>query len=302
MHRRHFLGTSLLAGASLLFQRQALAQLFSKAPNALRMLRNNVGLFTERGGTIGFCLSPEGVVVIDTQFPEQAGHFIEAIKKENAAPFHTLLNTHHHGDHTAGNISFKGLVKQVVAHENAKAAQQRVAESGGNLDKVLLPDQTFKEEWKLKLGKETVKAHYFGAAHTSGDAVYHFEEANIAHLGDLMFNRRHPFVDRSAGASMENWIKVLDKVIKKSDKNTQFIFGHSLRPGEETGTAEDLKLFQDYLGKVLRFAETELKAGKSKEEFIQNKAVPGVTEWQGDGLERPLTAAYEEVSAAKQKA
>src|SRR4029079_18768110 len=95
--------------------------------------------------------------------------------------------------------------------------------------------------------------------HTNGDAVYHFEDANVLHVGDLMFNKRHPFVDRSAGANISSWIKDLDKIIKKSDRDTIIIFGHSLNPGEETGTTEDVKKFQDYLCKVLPCAHDSLK-------------------------------------------
>ena len=298
MHRRHFLrNTGLLAGLSVLGQKQALASLFHTSPNAISMLRKNVGIYTERGGTMGFLLDNEGIIVIDSQFADTAKNFIEEVKKSHSHPFRYLLNTHHHGDHTSGNISFKGLVTNVVAHENALANLKRVAEAQNTLDKQLLPDLSFKDGYEIKTGKEKIKAYYFGAGHTNGDAIYHFEEANIAHLGDLMFNRRHPFVDRSAGANMSSWISVLDKIINTSDKNTLFIFGHALQPGAETGTSEDLKKFQDYLGKVLVFAEQEIKAGKTKEDFIKNTSIPGVTEWQGDGVSRPLTAAYEELSS-----
>lgn len=298
MHRRHFLrNTGLLAGMGLLVQKEALAQIFRTSPNAIKMLRDNVGIYTERGGTIGFLVAREGIVVIDSQFADTSKNFIDEVKKTNSQPFRYLLNTHHHGDHTSGNISFKGIVSNVVAHENALSNLKRVAGSPNAMDKQLLPDITFKEDWKIKLGKEKISASYFGAAHTNGDAIYHLENTNIAHVGDLMFNRRHPFVDRSAGASISSWIKVLDKIVKKSNKNTLFIFGHSLQAGAETGTAEDLKLFQDYLSKVLAFAEQEIKAGKSKEEFIKNTSIPGVTEWQGDGISRPLTAAYEELTS-----
>ena len=100
-----------------------------------------------------------------------------------------------------------------------------------------------------------------------------------------------------SGANMENWIKVLDQIVKKGDNDTLYIFGHSLNPGEETDNAEDLVKLQDYLDKVLTFAEAEYKKGVSKEEFIKNTSIPGVTEWSGGGIERPLTAAYEEVAA-----
>jgi glyoxylase-like metal-dependent hydrolase (beta-lactamase superfamily II) len=263
------------------------------------MLRGNVGMYTERGGTIGFLIAPEGIVVIDSQFADTATNFINETKKNNTQPIRFLLNTHHHADHSGGNISFKGMVENVIAHENSLANQKRVAEAQNSLDKQLLPDMVFKDAWKLKMGNAKLKAHYFGPAHTNGDAVFHFDEANIMHLGDLVANRRHPFVDRTAGASMTNWIKVLDKIMKEGNKNTIYIFGHSGQPGKESGTVEDVKLFQDYMSKTLVFAEKEIKAGKSKEEFIKNTSIPGVTEFPADGIQRPLTAAYEELSEKK---
>ncbi len=298
MHRRNFLlNTGILAGASVIFQQKAMASFFNTFDYNVRMLRNDVGIFTERGGTIGFLLSKDGAVVIDAQFPDTAAHLIDEVNKRNGAPIKFLINTHHHGDHTSGNIAFKGLVEKVIAHQNSLTNQKAVAEKAKNVDKQLYPDQTFDKDLKLKIGKEKIKGNYFGAGHTNGDAVYHFQEANIMHVGDLMFNKRHPFVDRSAGANMTNWIKALDDIQKEGNKNTIYIFGHSLNAGEETGTAEDLKKFQDYLGKVLAFADSEIKRGTSKEEFIKNTAIPGVTEWSGQGIERPLTAAYEELSS-----
>lgn len=300
MHRRNFLyNTSLVTGASLLLQNTALASLFKPFEYKIRMLRANVGIFTEKGGTIGFLLSPDGALVIDSQFEDTAPHLIDEIKKQSASPIKYLLNTHHHRDHTSGNIAFKGLAEHVVAHQNSLANQKAVAEKNNIVDKQLYPDQTFDKELKLKWGKEKLKGHYFGAGHTNGDAVYHFEEANIMHVGDLMFNKRHPVVDRSAGANMRHWIEVLNVVQKEGSKDTIYIFGHSLNPGEETGTAEDLKKFADYLDKVLQFAEAEVKKGVSKEDFIKNSAIPGVTEWTGGGIERALTAAYEEISESK---
>lgn len=298
MHRRIFLrNTSLVAGSTLVFQKSTLANIFKTYDYNIKMLRNDVGIFTERGGTIGFLLSKDGIVVIDAQFPDTAQHLIDDLKKRSANPFRYLLNTHHHGDHTSGSIAFKGLVEHVVAHQNSLTNQKNVAEKNNSVDKQLYPDMTFTEDWKLKIGDETIKADYYGAGHTNGDALYHFEKANIIHAGDLMFNKRHPFVDRTAGANMMQWIKDLDKVVKKADKDTIIIFGHSLNAGEETGTVEDVKKFQDYLGKVLAFAEQEIKKGVSKEDFIKNTSIPGVTEWTGDGIQRPLTAAYEELTS-----
>lgn len=214
-------------------------------------------------------------------------------------PFKVLINTHHHGDHTSGNIAFKGVVEHVAAHENSLANQKAVAEKNNSIDKQLLPDLTFKDSYKLKTDDEKIQGYYFGAGHTNGDAVYHFQNANIVHVGDLMFNKRHPFVDRTAGANIHSWIKDLDGIMKVGNKDTIYIFGHSLNPGEETGTAEDLKKFQDYLGKVLAFADQEIKKGVTKDDFVKNTSIPGVTEWTGGGIERPLAAAYDEITTGK---
>ncbi len=302
MQRRQFIrNTGLIAGASLLFQKNSWASIFAPNDFNVKMLRNNVGIFTEKGGTIGFLLGKEGSVVIDAQFPDSATHLIEDLKKRSTTPIRYLLNTHHHGDHTSGNISFKGIVEHVVAHQNSLDNQKKVAEKNNTTEKQLFPDLPFTEEYKLKMEDETIKGEYYGAGHTNGDAVYHFENANIMHVGDLMFNKRHPFIDRSAGANIESWTKVLDRIIGKCDKDTIVIFGHSLNPGEETGSSKDLEKFKDYLQKLLKFTEDEYNKGVTKEEFLKNTSIPGVTEWTGQGIERPLTAAYEEINEAYEK-
>jgi glyoxylase-like metal-dependent hydrolase (beta-lactamase superfamily II) len=78
-------------------------------PGNMTMIRGNVGYYTERGGTIGWYLTKDQSVVVDTQFPEQAANVLAEIRKVNANNINLLINTHHHGDHTAGNIVFKEI-------------------------------------------------------------------------------------------------------------------------------------------------------------------------------------------------
>ena len=297
MNRRSFIQNSAMVVGALTLSQQKLLAGFFDDPWKITMLRNDVGIFTERGGTIAFLLSKKGIVVVDSQFPDQSKHLIDELKKKSEQPFKLLINTHHHGDHSGGNIAFKGIVGHVLAHENSKKNQEASAKQNKSEDKQLYPDQTFGTTWCEKVGKEKICLHYFGAGHTNGDALVHFQHANIVHMGDLLFNRRHPFVDRSAGANMNNWIKVLDKAVDTFDKKTMFVYGHSGTGYEVTGTSDDLKKFGDYLGQVLKFAEDEIKAGKTKEEILKNTALPGETEWKGDGFQRPLQAAYEELTA-----
>jgi cyclase len=296
MNRRSFIQQSAFAlGALSLAQQQLLTNWFDD-PWKITMLRNDVGIFEERGGTIAFLLSKKGIVVVDSQFPDQSKHLVDELKKKSGQPFQLLINTHHHGDHSSGNISFKGMVAHVLAHENSKKNQENSAKKNKTEDKQLYPDQTYTETWCEKFGKERICLYHFGPAHTNGDSFIHFEHANIVHCGDLVFNRKHPYVDRGAGANMKNWMTALDKAINKFDKKTIYVYGHADNGFNVTGTADDLGKFRDYLGDVLQFAEAEIKTGKTKEEILKNTALPGETEWKGEGFQRPLQAAYEELT------
>ena len=304
MNRRKFVqNTALTFGALTLAQQKIFSALFTKGNGAapppwmFHMMTDKIGVFTESGGTIAFLIEKKGVAVIDSQFSTTAPHLIGELQKKTEAPIKYLINTHHHGDHTGGNISFKGLAEHVVAHENSKKNQERVAIAGKNLDKQLLPDKTYSDYWTGYVGEESIVMHYWGPGHTNGDSVIHFENANIVHMGDLMFNRRHPFVDRSSGASIKNWMKILNRATRHFDNSTTFIFGHSADGYNIVGNADDLKKFSDYLGAVLTFTEGEIKAGKTKEGFLLNKTIPGAGEWKGDGIARPLAAAWDELMA-----
>lgn len=296
MHRRQFIRTASLAlGALTLAQRQALA-LLTQQPWKITMLSETLGVFTERGGTIAFWLGKTGIVVVDSQFPEQSGHLIEELKKKSGQPFELLINTHHHGDHSGGNIAFKELVPHVLAHANSKINQENVARQNKTEEKQLYPDQTYTHVWCHKSGKETICLHYFGAGHTNGDSLVYFKKNKVVHCGDLVFNRRHPYVDRSAGANMKSWIQVLDKALSTFPKNTRYVFGHSGTGYDIVGTAADVKAFQQYLQNTLRFVEEQISAGKTKEDILKATFIPGSEEWKGDGIQRPLTAAWEELT------
>lgn len=254
-------------------------------------IRNGIGYFTESGGTIGWFGSPEGWVVIDTQFPHSAGHLIEALKSRDQT-FKYLINTHHHGDHTSGNILFKDLVSEAYAHENALKNLKTITQDDS---KMFYPTQTFSGEQKLQLGDETLELIYQGRGHTDGDAIVHFKQANIVHMGDLVFNRRFPYIDKSAGAHIGSWIQVLEKTKARFDKDTVYIFGHAGENYPVTGTAEDLTAFQHYLQQLLDYVTQGKKNGKTLEQLLQTTEIPGAPEWKGEGIERSINAAWQEV-------
>ncbi|MDQ3015345.1 MAG: MBL fold metallo-hydrolase [Bacteroidota bacterium] len=261
----------------------------------MKPIRRNVGYFTERGGTIGWLIQPQSRVIIDAQFPEQAGHLINELKKQPDATLRYLINTHHHGDHTAGNIAFKGIANNVLAHENSKINQLAAAQKNNNESEQLYPDMTFTERWQEKIDDEVIDMQYWGPGHTNGDSIIHFHNANVVHCGDLVFNRRYPYIDSSAGARIDNWIEILQQLQTYFDNDTIYIFGHAAEGYKITGGKEDLTAFADYLSALLEFVSSSLKEGKSHDEIMRAKEIPGAPQWKGDGIERSLTAAIQEL-------
>ena len=274
-------------------------------------MRRNVGYFTGRGGTIGYLIDKGAVVVVDSQFPDSAKACIAGLNERSQnRGVDLLINTHHHGDHTGGNIAFKGVAKRMLAHQRAVELQKEVAATaaaklpaGTPAPEVVHADRTLTDVWREQLGDEWIRAKFYGRAHTSGDIVITFERANIAHMGDLMFNRRHPVVDRPAGALMRGHITVLEAVVKDHANDTQYIFGHSgMQPAPAsapvplTGGREELMHFRDYLTALLAYVETEIKAGKSREEVTAVRTPLKGFETHGNLTAGILGAAYDELT------
>jgi cyclase len=304
--RRDFLLTSAAAAAaaSLGGPRLLRAWQAQAAPPVFTPIRRNVGFFTMRGGTIGWLVNPGGVVAVDSQFPAEATACLTGLNERSGnRGVDFLINTHHHGDHSGGNISFKGAAKKVVAH--AKAAEHMKAPPGQTtpVAENLFPDTTYTENWTADVGDEKVRARHYGRAHTSGDAVITFERANVAHMGDLMFHSRHPVVDRAAGATLKGWQTVLDRAVKDHASDTIYIFGHSNTGLPVTGSAADIGNFKTYLGAVLAHVDAQIKAGKTKEEILANrepmKGFEAFGQFGATGGREIRTCAYEEITTGQ---
>ncbi len=301
--RRDFLATSAVALGAGAFGRPALARAWQQqAPVVTPVfteIRRGVGFFTGRGGTIGYLINAGGVVVVDSQFPDSAKLCVEGLNERSKnRPVDRLINTHHHGDHSAGNIAFKGLAKKVVAHEFAANLIKQAA-AAPNAAEQLSPDTTFTDVWREQIGDEWVRAKYYGRAHTGGDAVITFERANVAHMGDLLFNRRIPVIDRVNGAIVANWVSVLEKAAADHANDTTYIAGHAGTNLPVTCTKADLMFFRDYLTALLNHTRAAIKAGQTKEQFTATTPTLAGFEVFGAHAARTLGIVFDEMAEAK---
>jgi cyclase len=240
--------------------------LFRKSTN-FTPLRNNVGLFSMQGGTIGWFVTDDAIVTVDSQFPDPARSFVDGIGEFGGGPEKILINTHHHGDHTGGNQVFESHGYRIIAHENVPALQQRAAQANDTEANQAYAEITFSDSYELKISGETITAKYYGRAHTSGDAVIWFDDANIAHMGDLIFNRLYPFIDRNSGALITGWIDLLETVYSEADSDTLFIFGHGNPEYGVTGNRDDLLVLRNFLSHLLGYTQRGIQAGKSRDEI-----------------------------------
>ena len=274
--RRRFLARSAAATAALPFL-SPLAGAASRPNDGFEMLRRGVGAFTGRGGTIGYLQTPDALVAVDSQFPASAQTFLEGLRSDGRG-LDLLVNTHHHGDHTAGNAVLAPLAATHVAHEAVPGLQRASASRGNSLASQRYPSETFSRTWSADVGDEVVSLIHFQPAHTAGDAVVHFERADVVHMGDLMFNRRQPFIDRAAGASVTGWADVLQTVHDRHTDDTVFIFGHAGETASVIGTRADLLAFKSFLEALYAAVADGLEDGQSPAD-LEGLIVPGHGEW-----------------------
>ncbi len=302
--RRRFLTLSSAAAMTAVpFRGFAFAQAPAAPPAAtFEAIRRNVGYFTARGGTIGWLSNPGTLLVVDTQFPDTAKVCLDGLRERAGRTPDLVLLTHHHGDHTGGNSVFKGVVKKIVAHARVPELQkQAAAQAQPNAASPVFPDATFEAVWTEEAGDERVTARHHGPAHTGGDAVIHFERAQVVHMGDLLFHQRHPFVDRGAGASIQNWLTSLEQIAKAMPGDTIYIAGHAKEGLPVTVSRKDVLQQRDYFDALLSHVRKGRAAGRSREEITALEALPGFEGYQSAPprltLATVLGVAFDELSA-----
>lgn len=300
-NRRKFLTTSSLALAGafrsvpLFGQAQPLVGTFTE-------LRNSVGTFLCRGGTTTWAITPDAVVMVDSQMMDSAQVFLDGLKSRTSHQgVDAVVNTHYHGDHTGGNAVLRPVTKMIIAHERLPMLQKKAAQNP-NAPPQAYADTTYQDSWRRSFGKVTLSLVHHGPGHTSGDTVAYFEEANVAAMGDLMYNRRHPNVDLAAGGSVRNWVVWLEKTTAAFSADTLYVTGHN--GGEDLGfviTKGDVLHFRDYLLAVLDYVQKGIAQGQSKEELAKRESLPVFEDIRAVGrftLGNTISVVFDELSAS----
>jgi cyclase len=172
----------------------------------------------------GWCLNNAGWVtdghstlLIDTAATERrARRLRESLLASGAPAPSTLVNTHHHGDHSYGNFVFTPQAT-VVAHD---ACRDEAIEAGYQLHALwpetdfgdialTAPTRTFSDELVFHVGELEVRLLHPGVAHTRGDTIVWLPEHSVVFTGDLVFHGGTPFVPMG---SLSGSLHALDRL------------------------------------------------------------------------------------------
>jgi cyclase len=219
----------------------------------------------------GFLTGPQGVISIDVcSTRRRTRAYAEAIAAVTPAPVRTVVNTHHHGDHTFGNALFPGAT--LVAHERARAeaiafGPARDLPFWDNPDWGDLPLDppflTFTDEIALHVGDLRVQVRHVGmAAHTTNDVLVWIPERSVLFCGDLVFNGGTPFLLMGSVAGCAD---VLENVVRPLGART-VVPGHGpVFEGDQPvrATLDYLRFVQDVAARGRAAGVSPLEAARS---------------------------------------
>jgi cyclase len=189
-------------------------------------------MLTGKGGNIGVSTGADGVFLIDDQFAPLTDKIMAVIATLSDQPVRFLLNTHWHPDHSGGNVNMGKTGTVIVAHDNVRKrlAVDNFIEMFGMeapaMGNAGLPVITFDNSLTFHLNNNEIHISHINNAHTDGDSIVHFRDANVIHTGDIYFAGMYPFIDTQSGGSTEGTLNALEQILALSDNKTVIIPGH----------------------------------------------------------------------------
>ena len=239
-------------------------------------LADGIAVLFGAGGNIGISYGPDGTVLIDDQYAPLTPKIQAAIADLGADPVKYLINTHWHGDHSGGNENFGEAGALIMAHDHVRERMQGIQKSGNGNDPAspveALPTLTYHDGIKLHLNGDEVQVKHMKHAHTDGDSIVFWKNANVVHMGDLFFHKvTLPFIDLNSGGNARGMLAGADKVLAMVDDDTKIIPGHG-----PMATKADLIAYRDMLKTVIDAVEKAQGEGKSLE---QVQAMKPAAQW-----------------------
>ena len=260
----------------------------------IKLIKVVDGLYMLRGegGNIGLFIGDDSTFIIDDQFAPLNDQIKKIIRTVTSHPVKFVVNTHWHGDHTGGNEKFGMAGALILAHENVRkrmSVEQFVDTPPFNQlfpasSKAALPIVTFTKSLTFHLNGEQIRVYHVDRAHTDGDSIIQFQNANVFHMGDLFFNGSYPFIDISTGGSLTGMIEAVEGVLVLLNEDSKIIPGHG-----NLAQKSHLKIYLNVLRTAQKRVTILISQGKSLEQIQANRPMKEYDASWGSGFINPLT-------------
>jgi cyclase len=206
---------------------------YSKVQMKTTKLAPNFYTLEGQGGTIGVLTGPDGIFMVDDEFAPLSDKIVAAIKQVSNAPIRFLVNTHVHGDHTGGNENFGKMGVTIFAREELRQRLMHPAPAangtpGAAAPAVALPVVTYTGRITFHLDGEDVEGIPVPVAHTDGDTMFFFHNADVIMTGDFFRSLGYPNIDRANGGSLKGMLDGLGLLADMMGPNTKAVPGHGV--------------------------------------------------------------------------
>ncbi|MDX9752650.1 MAG: NAD(P)-dependent oxidoreductase [bacterium] len=235
---------------------------------------------TDKGCNNGWVVMEDYVLVIDSNFPDEAEAVVQDIRKTTDKPIRLLLNTHVHGDHVLGNGVFSAEGAVITAQQNTREAWPLLREEYKSWisrnprfqdSSFVEPSQYFDTHLVIEDSQRRVEFLYYGHAHTRGDVVVYLPNEKILFTGDVCVNGAYNYLGQ---CYLTSWIDVLD-ALAELDIQT-------VCPGHGPSAGKDLLNTQArYLEALQDQVQSAIDEGKPLEEILTTIHIPFYKEWTG---------------------
>ncbi len=263
----------------------------AQVPIQVEALRGGVHMVTAAGGNLGVFVGVDGILMVDADYAEHSSRILETARElaQEAGGDPSLryvVNTHWHFDHTGGNGPMAQAGAVLVAHENVDrmmAEDQTMAAVGGReipaAPAEARPALTLSDRLNLSWNGDLIHVVHMPGAHTSGDVIVHFRDADVVHMGDIFFNGMYPFIDVDFGGDIRGMVRAIEEVLDHTDEATLFIPGHG-----PLGTRSDLQAYGEMLRTVGDRVEGMIAEGMTRAEVVAAHPTAGLdADWAKPG-------------------
>jgi cyclase len=184
------------------------------------------------GGNVVMCAGEDGVLLVDADYEQLGEKLVAFVQAETGGGVDYVVATHWHFDHTGGNEALANSGATLIAHENVRrrmAVETRIElldHTQPAAPAAALPGITFSDSLVLRMNGEEIVVFHLCNAHTDGDAVVIFRNADVIHTGDIVFNCGYPFIDTSCGGDIDGMIAAVETIIGLCGEETTVVPGH----------------------------------------------------------------------------